>query len=851
MELLTNNQIDLAYNFLKNTGANLFLTGRAGTGKTTFLRNAIETLNKRAVVAAPTGVAALNARGVTLHSLFQLPFGPYIPGVNVEVATKKSAKGFSYNKMGKNKITLIRSIELLVIDEISMVRSDVLDAVDDVLKRVRRDTRPFGGVQLLMIGDIQQLSPICRDEDWQLLKQHYSSPYFFDSNALKQCSYITVELTQIFRQRDPHFTSLLNAIRENNISAEVIEELNKRYIPNFSPSSEEGYITLTTHNHSANSINSSKLAALDAPSCYYKATVNGDYPEMLFPNDLKLELKVGAQVIFIKNDQSPEKLYYNGMIGEIVELTDSGATVLPLSGDEEISVVAVEWENIEYTLDPTSGELKESVKGSFRQLPLKCAWAITIHKSQGLSFDRAIIDAAGSFAHGQVYVALSRCRSLEGLVLTSPIRRSSIIKDGDVAQFNEYVLNNQPTESILERYKKIFYYEVLCEIFTFENLKIKSFSISKLLNINLYRVYPSLCDKLKERSELFDKEVFTVGVNFKNQLKRLIGDSEDYRTDKELKERLKRAATYFKEQIAPYREVVDELFSITADAKDVKKRLEELRVEINEDLLIKELALEMLLENFDIQEYQKGKIKIITEKKANKKVKNSFATKSVTSSLPKEIIHEELYSELINWRREEADAIGKPAFYVLPNRAIIEIQATLPTSIKELKLISGVGDVKLGTYGDQIVDIVVEFCHSNNIDPTNNEFKLFQFDSSILEEEQLSKRSKKEPKPKIPTHNITLSLILEGKDIPTIASLRELKESTIYDHISKLIIDEKIDIDKFISKKRLEMIQKAILNRGDKSLKDLKDSLGIYVSYDEIKLVMGEIKRLEKRGSIA
>ncbi|MFR9521043.1 MAG: AAA family ATPase, partial [Rikenellaceae bacterium] len=309
----TNPQIELAREFLSTTGANLFLTGRAGTGKTTFLRSVVQSINKRVVVAAPTGVAAINARGVTLHSLFQLPFGPNVPGVK--------RMDFAMRKMGAKKLALIRSIELLIIDEISMVRCDLLDAIDETLRQVRRSEAPFGGVQLLMIGDIEQLSPICRDEDWQLLHEHYNSPYFFDSHVLKRCNYITLTLTEIFRQSDSSFTELLNAVRENKISQEVVDKLNSRYIPNFEPRESDGYITLTTHNNTANNINSRELKQLPSTSHLFEAKVKGDYPEGAYPNDSSLELKVGAQVIFIKNDISTEKLYYNGLIGRI-ELID-------------------------------------------------------------------------------------------------------------------------------------------------------------------------------------------------------------------------------------------------------------------------------------------------------------------------------------------------------------------------------------------------------------------------------------------------------------------------------------------------------------------------------------------------
>ncbi|MFI3316948.1 MAG: AAA family ATPase [Rikenellaceae bacterium] len=701
MELRSSPQIELAGQFLRTTGVNLFLTGKAGTGKTTFLRSIVQSIDKRVVVAAPTGVAAINARGVTLHSLFQLPFGPNVPG-----ATHSSS--FALRKIGRKKLALIRSIELLVIDEISMVRCDLLDAVDQTLRQVRRNSRPFGGVQLLMIGDIEQLSPICRDDEWQLLSQHYASPYFFDSKALKSCNYITVELKEIFRQSDTKFMELLNAVRENRITRQVVDELNTRYIPNFEPSDSEGYITLTTHNNTANSINQAALNRLTTSSHHFQAKTQGDYPEGAYPNDSDLELKVGAQVIFIKNDISPEKLYYNGLIGKIESIEDETITVKPNSGAASIALSQVTWENIEYRLNDQSGEIEESVKGTLSQIPLKCAWAITIHKSQGLSFDRAIIDAGNSFAHGQVYVALSRCRTFEGMVLRKPLGGGSIIRDGSVEGFTQSVANQEVGDRQLQQHRQEYFYSLLAEIFDFEELNRTTYSLSKLINSALYREYPQLCKQFYEITQSQNNELQRVGESFKGQLQRAIKSSEDYQNDQFIAERLKKASAYFTEKLTPFGTLIEEASALRTDIKDVAKRLKTIATEASEAYALKECALKLCDEGFTSQEYLKRKFAIITAPPAEK-AKEPTPQKQKRKAVPSDVVNQELYEALVAWRKDLVSSTGKPAYTVLYNSTLLEIQAQAPKRIEDLAVISGIGPAKLKKYGDHIIEIVLQY----------------------------------------------------------------------------------------------------------------------------------------------
>lgn len=426
-----NPEIELAWQFIENTGTHLFLTGKAGTGKTTFLRKLKAESPKRMIILAPTGIAAINAGGVTIHSFFQVPFAPYVPESSFS-ADGKAAYRFRY---GKEKINIIRSIDLLVIDEISMVRADLLDSVDAVLRKFRDRNKPFGGVQLLMIGDLQQLPPVVKDDEWQMLHKYYDTPYFFSSQALKQTEYCTIELKKVYRQNDGAFLELLNRIRENHCDRQVLEALNQRYIPNFEPDKEKGYIRLVTHNYQAQRINDHELEQLPGRSYAFRAKIDGKFPEYSYPTDEVLELKRGAQVMFVKNDTSGEHRYYNGMIGEVMAVSANGIEVCSRESDTVFLLQEEEWTNAKYVLDEETKEITEDIEGTFRQYPLKLAWAITIHKSQGLTFEHAVIDASASFAHGQAYVALSRCKTLEGMVLSAPFSAKAIITDDAVDTF--------------------------------------------------------------------------------------------------------------------------------------------------------------------------------------------------------------------------------------------------------------------------------------------------------------------------------------------------------------------------------------------------------------------------------
>lgn len=540
-----NNEMNLAWLYVEGTQTSVFLTGKAGTGKTTFLRKLRELLPKRMVVLAPTGVAAINAGGQTIHSFFQLSFSPFVPGM------KREDDGKRYS-MSKEKKNLIRTMDLLVIDEVSMVRADLMDAIDDVLRRYRNASLPFGGVQLLLIGDLQQLAPVVKDDEWALLSAHYKTPYFFSSQALQQLLYVTVELKHIYRQQDQDFVSLLAAVRENRAGADVLNRLNQRYIPNFIQPQGEEWIRLTTHNRTAQEYNDQCMQRLAAPPVTFKAMVEGTFPEFSYPADDRLTLKVGAQVMFLKNDSSPEKRYYNGKIGRVVEISPRGL-IVEIKQEEAgggtlcISVPIETWENKRYIIDDATKEIREETEGTFKQYPLRLAWAITIHKSQGLTFQHAVLDVNRSFAHGQVYVALSRCRTLEGIVLSSPLSASSIIPDNTVDDFVSTALaGNESAASDLPRRRFEYFYQLLQEQFMFNEVMLELDNVTRVTQKHLATQHPHYAQLLMDVRPRLTAEVVAVAAKFKTQYDALISKAgAGYAKDQQLQERCRSAAEYF------------------------------------------------------------------------------------------------------------------------------------------------------------------------------------------------------------------------------------------------------------------------------------------------------------------
>lgn len=439
------------FDLIEHTNRSVFLTGKAGTGKTTFLNDFVKRTRKKHIVVAPTGIAAINAGGVTIHSMFGLPLRTFLPTTErIDTSLANNiADLMPHFKYRKDKLKLLREVEIIIIDEVSMLRADVLDMMDFSLRFIRRNNQRFGGVQMLFIGDLYQLPPVVRDE--HILKMFYNSPFFFDSLAIKEIPLITIELTKVYRQTDEEFLDILNAIRDGDIANIDFEHLNERYDPDFEIGNES-YVYLCSHNKMADEINVEKLAEIKVDAKTYEAKLFGEFKENQFPNEQFLELKIGAQIMFIRNDISGEKKYFNGKLGEISALDENEIKVILDGSEREIVVKREVWEQKKYFLD-TEKNIKEEVLGSFEQFPIKLAWAVTIHKSQGLTFDKVIIDAGKSFTAGQVYVALSRCRTLEGIVLKSKITPEIIFKDNRILHFHSDTVANDHVENILNKEK--------------------------------------------------------------------------------------------------------------------------------------------------------------------------------------------------------------------------------------------------------------------------------------------------------------------------------------------------------------------------------------------------------------
>ena len=821
MATVERNEIfDLAYRFITETQESIFLTGKAGTGKTTFLKYLREHSSKNMIVAAPTGVAAINAGGVTLHSLFQLPLHPFLPTEN------NKQELLSKIRYQKQRIQLLRKMELLVIDEISMVRCDVLDAIDAILRSVRRNHQAaFGGVQILFIGDLFQLPPVARREEWDnLLGNYYSSPFFFDSKAVKEQTPLLIELTKIYRQKEQSFVDLLNKVRNNYMDKDDFEELNNRFIPGFHPTPEQKFITLTSHNAQADTINQVKLQKLQASSFTYKARIEGDFPENVYPAEPELLLKEGTQVMFIKNDIITKK-YFNGKIGVVTSLSKD--KIIVTCDGEAIEVAEETWENVKYTLNSSDEKLEQQVQGKFFQYPLRLAWAITIHKSQGLTFDHVMIDAASSFSSGQVYVALSRCTSLNGIVLLSKIPSTAIHSNQQVVAAHSSLV---PKGSLAERFegaRQLFTLQLLSEIFLLEDIE----TALRFLKYTIDKNRDKLNADAPEWIAQFLAEINTLKTTadkFVGQAQHLMREITAIENNPALQQRIQAAAGYFLPLLEKLKEQLQQ-HPLSTEHKEAATAVDENLQEVMTAFVKTIYFIQYCKEPFTVTGYLKHKLNLgiprmhISSYAANKK-------QMASSDIP----NAELYYDLRNWRDKICNEQELPIYFVANNNSLKEISTYLPLTEQHLQQLSGFGKAKADKYGGDILAMVHSYCDKHHIE-TNMELKAAS-----------PKRKRKEPSEaradgKIPSAALSLQLYNEGKNIVDIARERNLAASTIEGHLTSYVKTGAIKVDAFADDAAVKIISEYLSTNPDKQHGEIRTMLGEAYSFAQIRAVANHL----------
>ncbi len=814
-ETIEKNEVfELAYRFVTETAENIFLTGKAGTGKTTFLKYLKEHCTKNTIVAAPTGVAAINAGGVTLHSLFQLPFHPFIPSAG----GKNDLLGkMKYNKQRQQ---LLRKMELLVIDEISMVRCDTMDAIDTLLRSVRRNYNvPFGGVQLLCIGDLHQLPPVAQNHEWSILQEYYASPFFFDSVAVKEQQPILIELNKIYRQKEQSFVELLNNVRNNNMCEDDFDMLHERFIPGFRPGCDEEFITLTSHNKQAELINNSEIQKLLSPPYVYKAEIENEFPENIFPADPALMLKQGAQVMFIKNDVG-EKKYFNGKIGVVARL-DNEKIVVDCGGIE-IDVYREVWENSRYTLNRADAKLQQEVIGTFTQYPLRLAWAITIHKSQGLTFDKVMIDAGAAFSSGQVYVALSRCTSLGGIVLLSKIPTSAIYS-------NENVVKGQSTltlkGSLAERFegaRQMFTQQLLEDVFSFAEVESEIDTLQHYVNAQNDKLNNTAVTWMVKMQTFFRAEKMN-GLKFIRQIYALLKEQPIVEKNDGLQLRIAAAANHF---INKFLALLDHLKNhpLVTEHKEAAGLVNEHLNALAIAVATNHYYLEYCKNSFSLTTFLKHRIDFAQPKFSLSCYASSKKNSKTDSPNP------ELYDSLKRWRDMICDD-DTPIYLVATHTMLKDIATYLPKTGRDLLLISGFGKAKVDKYGDDILQTVNDYCELHNVQ-TNMGAKA------------VTPKRERKAKPvtdKVDTKESTYKLFKEGKTMAEIALIRNFTIQTIEGHIAAFIEKGLIEITSIITKEKYEAVAKIMNERGEKSLTDLKPLLPA-ASFGEMRMVEAALK---------
>ncbi|NMH28422.1 helix-turn-helix domain-containing protein [Flavobacterium silvaticum] len=749
---------DYVLRFINHTNRNIFLTGRAGTGKTTLLREIIQTTHKNTAVVAPTGIAALNAGGVTIHSLFQLPFACFLPtdsaadfSTSVKCETRSSLR--RHFRISSQRKAVIKNLELLVIDEVSMLRADLLDAMDFMLRSVRKRNVAFGGVQVLFIGDLLQLPPVVNNQEWNILRNYYYGNYFFHAQCLRDQLPLYIELTHIYRQTDAEFIGILNNLRNNDLQQQDVDRLNLQVKPHFSLDQNPGYIILTTHNAKADAINTSALESIDETVFEYHAEITGEFPERIFPIEETLRLKVGAQVILTKNDLSAEKRYYNGKMAEVTFLSDEEIQLRFPDDGSFIELEKYEWQNIKYSVNPNTHEVTEEIMGTFVHFPIRLAWAITVHKSQGLTFDKAALDVSHIFAPGQAYVAFSRLRSLDGLILLSRLNINGLDNDRDVIDFAK---NKSNEESLFENFShdsKRYAEQKLIDCFTWPNLEQEWRDLFFLKD----KDETTAARRNDEKWVVWTYERFKLllepAAGFRNQIMRLfLADEPDINF---IRERLELAVNYFYEHLNA----------------------------LEEELLLRIESVSRM-------------------KKAKAYFESLCRLEDETSGVIINMLRIKRFMELIS----EGSDLNKS-----------NLESAEAASYRKTK-----NDEAAAKYREQNGTL------TGDVEPARNR-----------------KPAKKEKKaPQKHTSEVTYELYLQKLSVEEIAKERQLTEQTIYNHMAKLIEDERVTIDEFMPDDRQQELAQIFKGRDhEEALGPLKIELGETVTWNELKLYRSEIRR--------